>query len=509
MGRDPSESMAETEWHRGSALRTRHFALLFIVLQLCCGSSEAVQTGEHLEGLNLREMDPAWTQSVLEAKGDARYATPDGAPQRKPGRNLLGAKPVMLDFKCDDPESLITSTGLGKKKPSAQGKPKAKRVSAAPVAPASQQEALQAAFTAGFKNGITAKLKKGFQKEAHSLGEGKEECSDLQQLNRQVCSLYGSSSAACSVVKADRSRRCGPTPSRSSNKALEEAAQGTARRLLGRRQKKKAAAAAKKAKEATKVRGSIKNAYDNCIKNMPATYDCHRTSGLALPLANSAKYCIKGVGCVQALYGGCPGFAKALHAPNTKIPITDTKKTPRKKGKKKEKKKRKKKTTRKKGKKKRKKGSKRKGELGESSTARRLLGKGKGERCQAKELWGRLTGFPVKVWKRQLSGSFISDMGCPVGCVKNIGQLYMSKNGKCAAKMELRRVDTPPQTSKIPNTSTKFMQIQTHMISASVCNLETEKCATQRSLLVCFLSDRLGGMHRAKCSKPQQIPSFM
>merc|ERR1740130_1228353 len=256
--------MAETEWHRGSALRTRHFALLFIVLQLCCGSSEAVQTGEHLEGLNLREMDPAWTQSVLEAKGDARYATPDGAPQRKPGRNLLGAKPVMLDFKCDDPESLITSTGLGKKKPSAQGKP-------------------------------IAKLKKGFQKEAHSLGEGREECSDLQQLNRQVCSLYGSSSAACSVVKADRSRRCGPTPSRSSNKALKEAAQGTARRLLGRRQKKKAAAAAKKAKEATKVRGNIKNAYDNCIKNMPSTYDCHRTSGLALPLANSAKYCIKGV----------------------------------------------------------------------------------------------------------------------------------------------------------------------------------------------------------------------
>merc|ERR1712086_1113079 len=142
------------------------------------------------------------------------------------------------------------------------------------------------------------------------------------------------------------------------------------------------------------------------------------------------------------------------------------------------------------------------------STARRLLGKGKGERCRVNELWGRLTGS-IFIPKKQLSGSFLSDMGCPVGCVKNIGQLYMSKNGKCAAKMELRRVDTPPQTSKIPNTSTKFMQIQTHMISASVCNLETEKCATQRSLLVCFLSDRLGGMHRAKCSKPQQIPSFM
>merc|ERR1712086_11954 len=101
------------------------------------------------------------------------------------------------------------------------------------------------------------------------------------------------------------------------------------------------------------------------------------------------------------------------------------KKTTRKKGKKKTKKKGKKKTTRKKGKKKTKKKRKRKGELGESSTARRLLGKGKGERCRVNELWGRLTGSPATIPKKQLSGSFISDGGCPLGCVKNIGQLYM------------------------------------------------------------------------------------
>jgi len=479
------------------------FLLAAVQLVLCCGSSQ--------DSLLRENVDPAAKeQADVAAKG---FTTP-----------RMAHGPISISFN----EGALIHEKLGRTLLSAKRRSKQKpnfscdpKFLASQIKPLEMARQLDGIGKGKNKGKLGEKRKKGKEK----LGEARKACSDLKELNRDVCSYYGSSSAACSAVQADRSRRCESTHFKSSSSAaVQEAAQGlrSVVSLLHSAPAEASLVGNEPEQNSVELREAEKSepaAQGSC--SLPAA-----VARLKKAILKTSKENTK---TVEAILGGLTGSSSTTKSSSFKTSATARKATISKKGKMAGLM-----ATKKAGK----------------AAYRACLKKNKGKHRKKFDCSGLIKGG---VALRVASGAKLCIEG--VGCVQamyrssrtnpssgcrgrkgcRIGSLVsliringrslplrkklqrqklvyksaykhhtafsMSRDGKCSAKLALERLTQP----RIKDGPDRHKQIHSHIISASICNLKSRKCAAKKIMLACWTSNK---KKIEKCTPSFEMPSM-
>jgi len=366
------------------------------------------------------------------------------------GRKLLGAK-VTLDFDCDgDLSNMVKEYNMPKtKKVTQQGKHKSSG--------SLKQKAIKASSNAKAASHIRLPDQRGGTRGGNSEAdvvalEGSNQQNFLQEEDSAQAGWCKPKDAACKAKEKQKKLISGIRAKAKAKIFRQKAERRT-------KQNWKNAESKRLAKMKMKCKGP---GCHPCSLSVCHPLSCAVLGALGCKGNGKGSYapslCIKGVGCVVALYNALDHDA-VDHA-YEKVALRNA----------------------------------------PTGRGRRLLGRGRKRRFGRHR---RHRGSKAKVVKTSWNAPRITALGASgYGTYPQVNSLFRSKSKKCYAKLDFKRV-----TTKVPNQlcqryirgafqpicAASTMDITAHIIEASLCNSETRKCVFKKALLSCYKWSLLEG----------------